>query len=161
MTGRSKLDRASEIRSLWINNSIAARIDRATLLDLAARDDVAFIQPDRYRQWIDTDFTPTITPSVQPPTSNLQLARTSALSSRASRLAPTSIEWHIARIRADQVWSMLNVTGTGVVVANLDTGVDWQHPALQANYRGNNPKGLPNHHFSLVRCHVGQRTVSL
>ena len=43
---------------------------------------------------------------------------------------------------------MLNITGTGVVVANLDTGVDWQHPALQANYRGNNPKGLPNHHFS-------------
>jgi bacillopeptidase F len=39
----------------------------------------------------------------------------------------------------------LNVTGTGVVVANIDTGVDWQHPALQTSYRGYNPKGLTNH----------------
>ncbi len=46
------------------------------------------------------------------------------------------------------MWSVFNVTGTGVVVGNLDTGVDWQHPALQANYRGNGPKGLPNHRFS-------------
>ncbi len=120
-----RTNRAREIRSLWINNSIAARIDRATLLNLAARDDVAFIQPDRYRQWIESDETQTAT---------LQ--------------TPASVEWHIARIRADQVWTTLNITGTGVVVANLDTGVDWQHPALQANYRGNNPKGLPNHHFS-------------
>jgi uncharacterized repeat protein (TIGR01451 family) len=136
LAGAQQADRASEIRSLWINNSIAARIDRATLLDLAARDDVAFIQPDQYRRWIEPDTTLTATLQTEPPTFT-----------RSVQL-PTSIEWHIARIRADQVWSVLNVTGTGVVVANLDTGVDWQHPALQANYRGNNPKGLPNHHFS-------------
>ena len=63
--------------SLWIDNSIAARIDRATLLDLAARDDVAFIQPDQYRRWIEPDLTAS-------PTSNVQSARTSALSSRAA-----------------------------------------------------------------------------
>jgi uncharacterized repeat protein (TIGR01451 family) len=122
-------NRASEIRSLWINNSIAARIDRATLFDIAARDDVALIQPDQYRRWIEPDLTvsPTPTRSVQ---------------------YPASIEWNIARIRADQVWSVFNITGTGVVVGNLDSGVDWQHPALHANYRGNGPKGLPNHHFS-------------
>ena len=44
--------------------------------------------------------------------------------------------WGIKRIRADQVWRGLGVTGTGVVVANMDTGVDWNHPSLSANYRG-------------------------
>ena len=122
-------DRATEIRSLWINNSIAAHVDRDMLLQIAARDDVAFIQPDRYRQWIDVDFDPTST--LQPPASN---------------------EWHIQRIRADQVWAALNVTGTGIVVANMDTGVDAQHPALSGSYRGVNPKGLPNHLHRLVRC---------
>lgn len=127
-----RTNRASDIRSLWIDNSIAARIERATLLAIAARDDVAFIQPDRYRRWIDADVDPTAT--LPSSTSRPQL--------------PASVEWHIARIRADQVWSALNVTGTGVVVATLDTGVDAQHPALQTNYRGYNPKGLPNHLFS-------------
>ncbi len=132
-------DRASEIRSLWINNSIAAHIDRDVLLQIAARDDVAFIQPDRYRQWIDRRYRSNLQPSS----------------------LPTSVEWHIQRIRADQVWSALNVTGTGVVVANMDTGVDWQHPALSGSYRGDNPKGLPNHLFSWFDATNEQTAVSL
>jgi hypothetical protein len=118
-------DRASETRSLWINNSIAARVDRATLAHIVARDDVAFIAPDAYRRWIDTP-----------------------IDLSASLLPPPSTQWHIQRIRADQVWAALNVTGTGVVVANMDTGVDWQHPALSGSYRGYNSKGLPNHLYS-------------
>jgi subtilisin family serine protease len=46
-----------------------------------------------------------------------------------------AVEWGIAKIRADQVWS-LEVNGTDVVVANIDTGVDYTHPALVGNYRG-------------------------
>ena len=71
-----QINRASEIRSLWINNSIAARIDRATLLDLAARDDVAFIQPDRYQQWIDADFnlSTSSTPTFQLPSNGTSRA---------------------------------------------------------------------------------------
>jgi hypothetical protein len=118
-------DRASEIQSLWINNSIAAHIDRSLLPQIAARDDVAFIAPDEYRKWIDTPID--LSASLQP---------------------PTSTQWHIQRIRADQVWAALNVSGTGVVVANMDTGVDWQHPALSGSYRGHTPKGLPNHLYS-------------
>jgi uncharacterized repeat protein (TIGR01451 family) len=125
LDGAQQANRASEIRSLWINNSIAAHVDRDTLLQIAARPDVAFIQPDQYHKWIDTP-----------------IALTSTLQ------APTSIQWNIQRIRADQVWSVLNISGTGVVVGNMDTGVDWQHPALSGSYRGSSPKGLPNHLFS-------------
>ncbi len=54
-------------------------------------------------------------------------------------------EWNIARVRAPEVWATLGVTGTGAVVAGMDTGADWLHPALQANYRGYNPHGPASH----------------
>lgn len=38
-------------------------------------------------------------------------------------------------IRAPQVWAT-GVRGAGVVVASQDTGVQWNHPALIARYRG-------------------------
>lgn len=126
-----RANRAADVRPLWINNSIAAQIDRDLLGEIAARDDVALIKPDAYRQWIDPAWRSTAIANRLSPTSSPRL--------------PTSVEWGIAKIRADMVWSALNVTGTGVVVANMDTGVDGQHPDLQESYRGYNPKGLPVH----------------
>jgi len=46
------------------------------------------------------------------------------------------VEWNIAKVRADQVWSDFDITGRRVVVANMDSGADWTHPALQGQYRG-------------------------
>ena len=34
-----------------------------------------------------------------------------------------------------QVWAM-GATGQGIVYANADTGVQWDHPALKDQYRG-------------------------
>lgn len=48
----------------------------------------------------------------------------------------TSLEWNIGRIGADQVWSVYGNTGAGAVVANIDTGVQYTHPALVNQYRG-------------------------
>jgi hypothetical protein len=39
-------------------------------------------------------------------------------------------DWGIADAKADQFWSALGVQGDGIVVANIDTGVDWDHSAL-------------------------------
>jgi serine protease AprX len=52
--------------------------------------------------------------------------------------APASVgqtEWGVERIGADDVWA-LGYTGQGVVVAGQDTGYEWDHPALRAQYRG-------------------------
>lgn len=38
---------------------------------------------------------------------------------------------------ATEVWSGLGSTGQGIVVANLGTGVQFDHPALVNQYRGN------------------------
>lgn len=49
------------------------------------------------------------------------------------------LEWNIARVMANKVWEM-GIDGTGAVVANIDTGVDWTHPALKNKWRGYNPE---------------------
>ena len=48
-------------------------------------------------------------------------------------LAP---EWGVEIIRATEVWDNLNVFGAGVVLATIDTGVQYDHPALVDQYRG-------------------------
>jgi subtilisin family serine protease len=45
----------------------------------------------------------------------------------------------IAAIRAPEVWN-LGVTGSGVLVATLDTGVSGSHPALGSRWRGHHPE---------------------
>jgi len=52
--------------------------------------------------------------------------------------AAANPEWNLQKINADRVWSELGITGKGIVVANIDTGVQWDHPALKNNYRGFN-----------------------
>lgn len=48
----------------------------------------------------------------------------------------TGLEWNISNIQADKVWSDLGITGNGTVVANIDTGVRYDHESLNKQYRG-------------------------
>lgn len=66
------------------------------------------------------------------------ISETSALSE--------NIEWNVKRVGADKVWNDFNITGTGVVVGIIDTGVQWDHPALKEKWRGYNPDNptIPN-----------------
>jgi subtilisin family serine protease len=62
--------------------------------------------------------------------------------------APEAIPWNLANIGADQAWSDFGVTGEGVVVANIDTGVEYDHSALVDQYRGNLGGGTFDHNYN-------------
>ena len=59
-----------------------------------------------------------------------------------------AIEWGIDRINANDVWTEFGVRGEGIVVANIDTGVDFDHEALVNQYRGNNGDGTFDHNYN-------------
>src|SRR5699024_755930 len=55
---------------------------------------------------------------------------------------------NVDRIDAPVAWGM-GIDGTGTVVASLDTGVEWDHPALKEKYRGYDPEtGEVDHEYS-------------
>lgn len=59
-----------------------------------------------------------------------------------------AVEWNIDHINAPQVWSTYGDTGAGIVVANIDTGVQYDHPALVSRYRGNLGGGAFDHNYN-------------
>ena len=59
-----------------------------------------------------------------------------------------AVEWNINRVRAPEVWSGFGTRGEGTVVANIDTGVQFDHPALVGSYRGNLGDGTFDHNYN-------------
>jgi subtilisin family serine protease len=110
---RASLDsRGVPYESFWIANVLLVEGDRALVDELAARADVARIEPDRSY------------PLIQP------------TAGFVADPGINAIEWGVSNIGADQVWSQFGATGEGIVVANIDTGVQFDHPALVNQYRG-------------------------
>ena len=129
LTGQSVPTTA--IRPLWIVNAVAASGALDTVLALAAREDVEMVRLDKMI-------------TLDNPANNKKIA----LHPQATIPDPQSpiSNWGIAQTRIDLVHNALKIDGTGVVVANVDTGVDWQHPALHTQYRGFSGEGkLPQH----------------
>jgi hypothetical protein len=48
--------------------------------------------------------------------------------------SPNALAWGITYTGADQFWTSFGVQGDGIVVANIDTGVQWNHPALDQSF---------------------------
>ncbi len=59
----------------------------------------------------------------------------------------SSIAPNLSHVRVDQVWTTLGIKGSGVTVANIDTGVRYTHQALVNQYRGNSG-GAYNHNYN-------------
>ncbi len=59
-----------------------------------------------------------------------------------------AVEWGIARIRADQAWADFGITGETIIVANIDSGVQFDHPALVGQYRGTLGPDLYDHNYN-------------
>lgn len=101
-------------RSFWICNAIAVPEAAPALLStLAQRDDVERIASD---------------PKVA-------LVRPEPTALIPAGSASRTIPWNIDQIGAPEVWATGN-TGQSGVVGILDSGCDWQHPAVRDQYRG-------------------------
>src|SRR5690606_15977340 len=65
-------------------------------------------------------------------------------------------QWNVDQVLAPEAWE-LGVDGTGTVVASIDSGVLWDHPALKEKYRGYNaPDGTVDHQYSFFDAVNGQ-----
>ncbi|MCY9574895.1 S8 family serine peptidase [Bacillus xiamenensis] len=66
------------------------------------------------------------------------------------------IEWNISQVHAPEAWA-LGYDGTGTVVASIDTGVEWDHPALKEKYRGFDPSrpNEPSHELNWYDATTG------
>ncbi len=107
---RAQLDAlGAKYRAFTIVNAFAVEGNRAVVDALAARADVLAIESDRAFRV------------------NLESAQSVA--------APNAVEWNVSKINAPSVWS-LGYIGQNIVYGNADTGVQWDHPALQPHYRG-------------------------
>ncbi len=103
-------------RSLYIINALIVKDGDLSLINtLAARPDVAYLQAN-YRI----------------PVEHQPMEQFSLLNGLFN---PTAIEWNIQKVNADDVWG-LGYNGQGIVVAEIDTGTQWDHPALKPHYRG-------------------------
>ena len=128
------LGRVERFTPYWIFNGLAVVAQREIILALASRPEVEIVRADHVRYlsegWED---------------GGMEGWRYGSQSSNLPSFQSATSEWNISRVRADLVWEALGIVGSGVIVANMDTGVDLYHPALLTRYRGYNPKGLHTH----------------
>lgn len=103
-------------RAFTVVNAIAVELTPAQINRLAARADVRYLADDPV---VHNDLTQ---PGI----------------AKDACTGAAGIPWGVERVNADDVWA-LGVRGQGVVVAGQDTGYDFSHPTLIAQYRGNGP----------------------
>ncbi len=61
-----------------------------------------------------------------------------------------NVQWNVSQVLAPKAWE-LGIDGAGAVVASIDSGVQWDHPALKEKYRGYNAgDGTVDHQYSFL-----------
>ena len=116
-------DRGVSHQAFWIVNAIRVTGDEALLSELAARPEVDRIVLEGGYE----------IPKPEP---------------GSEEALVNAVEWNIDRIRAPLAWSTFGSRGEGIVVANIDTGVQFDHPALVQQYRGNLGGGSFDHNYN-------------
>ena len=105
--GRSIL----EYKPYWVVNAIRVRATKAGIQALAQLPSVGYIEEEPEFHLVNE------TPA-----------------DAANAASPTP-GWNISKVNADDVWN-LGYTGEGVIIGQLDTGVDASHPAFHGRFAG-------------------------
>ncbi|MDM5317586.1 S8 family serine peptidase [Fictibacillus sp. b24] len=136
---QEKAGKAEKIQSFYVVNGMAVTATKDVMEEIAAFPEVEKVLPNETRQLIQPASSVKL-PEMPQPKPSLKVEPKNETS---------SIEWNIQRVGAPEVWGM-GIDGAGTVVANIDTGVQWNHPALKEKYRGFNPQNpdAADHQFS-------------
>ena len=114
----------SSVRSLWSANALYFEATKTALLDLSERADIETISLNIQHQWI-------------PDGETLKPAS-----------ATREVTPNITQVNANQVWE-LGYTGAGVVVAVVDSGVNYDHLDL-ADHLWDGGEEFPHHGYDIV-----------
>ncbi len=98
--------RIHQHKQLWLNNSLAVSVPANMVEELAESRRVSRVRLDK------------------------QIAIQAAAAG-----SPAPAEWNIQAIHANDVWAQ-GITGAGIVVGSMDTGVDAAHADLSSRWRG-------------------------
>lgn len=126
-------------RPLWIVNAIEVKAGSPAVLQaLEARTDVALLRANHVV--------------------NLGRERLAATSTNCQP-DDHGICWNIRSVGADRVWYTFGVSGQGITVASIDSGVFASHQALIEQYRGYEGSGVePRHSYNWFDAHSGTNT---
>ncbi|WP_179115686.1 S8 family serine peptidase [Bacillus sonorensis] len=115
---QEKKGHADHIRSYYIVNAIAVHGTKEVMEKAAAYDEVEKILPNETRK----------------------LYKPIKTSAKISEPRKKEIEWNIEIIGSQIAWWLHGYDGSGTVVATINSGVEWDHPALKEKYRGYDPE---------------------
>nr|NQU94378.1 S8 family serine peptidase [Bacteroidota bacterium] len=121
-------DDVSDITTFWIANVITCFATPEVINALAARPDIAEIDFDEYRVILDPRENANAWTEEGTPDSR-------------------EITWNVLKINADDVWA-LGLTGDGIIVSVIDTGVNYNHVDLN-DHVWENPD-YPYHGYDFV-----------
>jgi subtilisin family serine protease len=125
-------NKVTRVTQFTIMNAIFVHGTLDAARQLGRRHDVAIIEPEhRYSLHKEESST----------------AVEAAIEKAQAQNIPNTVELGVNYVHAPQVWAM-GYRGQGVVVANIDTGVDYLHPALNRQYRGNLGGGNYDHNYN-------------
>ncbi|MCF6409257.1 S8 family serine peptidase [Pseudalkalibacillus salsuginis] len=132
-----------DYQSFFIVNAMAVTANKEVMEQLAAFPEVAKVLPNEVRQ-------------LQPMP---QTTKASTQPKGDVENETSSVEWNVERVGAPAVWNM-GIDGSGTVIANIDTGVQWNHPGLVEQYRGYDPANpdSPSHEMNWFDATAGQDT---
>ncbi len=129
-------------RPLWIVNALVVEGSDTDVQALATRADVALLRANRVTSLEAT--TPLEGDATFPPDAPaLQFTIPSSCDPDDRRIC-----WNIRKIQADRAWYEFGVRGEGITVANIDSGVRYDHPALIRQYRGYSATGTIDHSYN-------------
>lgn len=144
-------DRKAQFTPFWIANVVEVTGDRALADALARRGDVERLHPDTPPEAPPASAPSWTAPAARPAAPAAPAPTPTTPTGTAQTPAPTGapgVTWSVRRIGADRVWDEFGTRGEGIVIANIDTGVQFDHPALLRSYRGYHSDGHVTHDYA-------------